>query len=60
MPRYVTINKSSSRKRKKTIRGKLKTGPVALAVVTVVLFCVLGLLFLAQVFQSQTKNYQGI
>ena len=57
MPKYITLNNLTSKKRKKTIRGKLATGPVTIAVVTVVLFCVLGLLFLAQVFQSQTKGY---
>ena len=59
MPRYITIN-SSSRKRKKTIKKKLTTGPVTLAIITVILFCVLGMLFLAQVFQSQTKSYETV
>ncbi|MDD3887163.1 MAG: hypothetical protein PHN19_00100 [Patescibacteria group bacterium] len=59
MTKYLTINKSlNSKNRNKTIKNKLSAGPVTLAIVTVVLFCALGLLFLAQVFQSQTKSYE--
>lgn len=61
MSKYLTVNKNlNSKNRNTTVRKKLTTGPVTLAVVTVVLFCALGLLFLAQVFQSQTKSYEII
>lgn len=59
MPKYLTLNNSySSNLRKKTVKKKIKTGPVTLTIVTIILFCALGLLFLAQVFQSQTKGYE--
>lgn len=59
MQNYLTLNKTfNSSNRTKTIKNKLKTGPVTLTIVTIVLFCALGLLFLAQVFQSQSKGYE--
>ncbi len=59
MSNYLTVNKNlNSKNRTKTVKNKLTAGPVTISIITVVLFCALGLLFLAQVFQSQTKSYE--
>lgn len=65
MSRYITIanfdSRSSmfpARKRRKTVGATFKTGPVTLAIVTVVVVCMVGFFFLAQVFDSSTKGLE--
>ena len=61
MGRYLTITNSSIEKegvRKKTLPQKMKTGPVTLTIVTLILVCFLSLFYLAQLFDSSTKGYQ--
>lgn len=61
MARYLTITSSNTAKggvRKQTLPKKLKTGPVTLTIVTLILVCLLSLFYLAQLFDSSTKGYQ--
>lgn len=61
MARFLTIIQSNNLtpgRRKKLISRKIRTGPVTLAIITITLVCLLGLFFLAQVFQSSTKGYE--
>ena len=61
MARYLTLatyGSGKKGKRRKTIKSSLKTGPVTLAIVTVVLTCFVALMFLRQVFDSSTKGFE--
>lgn len=61
MAKYVTLTNYGSGqkgKRKKTVKNYLRTGPVSLAIITIVLTCLVALLFLTQVFDSSTKGFE--
>lgn len=59
MARFLTVNKKNSRSgRKHSLKGFFRTGPFALGVAMILLFCFLSLFFLAQVFQSSTRGYE--
>lgn len=61
MGRYLTITNSNTAKlgiRKQTLPKKLKTGPITLTIITLILVCLLSLFYLAQLFDSSTKGYQ--
>lgn len=50
--------KKVKKKRKRTISRKFQTGPVFLAIATIILICLISFLFLFQVFQSSTEGYK--
>lgn len=54
----LSIAKSSNASYRKSIFGRVKSGPVTMVMVVVFLVCVLSFFFLAQVFQSSTKGYE--
>lgn len=61
MARFLTLTKSNTRRRgirKKALGGSVAPGPVTMVVGLVVLFCVLSMMFLVQVFQSSTTGYE--
>ncbi len=61
MARFLTLSKSGDiqkDKRKKTIRGKIKVGPVTLCFVTIILLCLVSLFYLTQANQIATTGYE--
>ncbi|PIU01396.1 hypothetical protein COT68_03435 [bacterium (Candidatus Torokbacteria) CG09_land_8_20_14_0_10_42_11] len=61
MARFLTLASSGEiqrGKRKKTLRRKVKIGPVALCFVTILLFCLVSLFYLTQGNQVATKGYE--
>ncbi len=61
MGRYLTITSSNTSRggvRKQTLPKKIRTGPVTLTIITLILVCLLSLFYLAQLFDSSTKGYQ--
>lgn len=59
MGRYLTITNTNKQGiRKQTLSRKIKTGPVTLTIITMILICLLSLFYLAQLFDSSTKGYE--
>ncbi|MDP2918300.1 MAG: cell division protein FtsL [bacterium] len=61
MARFLNLASSGEiqrGKRKKTLRRKVKIGPVALCFVTILLLCLVSLFYLTQGNQVATKGYE--
>ncbi|MBU1119466.1 septum formation initiator family protein [Patescibacteria group bacterium] len=60
MGKYLTVTRKKNRKgvRNRTLSQPFRVGPVTLTIAIVVLFCVLSLFFLTQVFQSSTTGFE--
>lgn len=61
MARFLTLTKGKNQrkgKRKQGLSVAFVPGPVTMTIGIIVLFCVVSLLFLVQVFQSSTTGYE--